>query len=505
MCLAEVAQAAALPMENQPWVRVDNAGFVVLSNAGPTDAVRVSQDVEALRRALGAVTRLDLSSPVPTWIYLFATDRSMIPYKHRYQGEPASISGAFYSRPYGDYIVMNGSRRGEAKLTIYHELVHGVLRNNLPGLPLWLEEGLAEFFSTFYVVDGARTDGQAGTGQLAGTRGVIGKPLKRHLRELAQGEPLSLEELLGIDSQSPHYNVFQHQGEMYARSWELVHYLLLGNDQRRRQMLDFLKLGFQGIDQDEAFARAFDVDYQTLDKELAAYREQGFKPQHIELQPVKANGLKLRSVSYPQILVHLGDLLVGQGDRDQAALLHFEEALRRDSAHGGAMAGLGLVAQHNRDYAKARALFQRAVVMAPRDARLHYHYGSSLLLLGRGTSEKNLRQARSHLRRCLELMPEFAPAWARLAEAYGLGRRVDDEAVKTGQTAYRLLPSRPQVALQLLLLYSRTQSKAEARRLYLDYFAHHTDGEVKQNAEDILKRMDWLSADSRAPTIDIVN
>ncbi len=495
LCLAVPPSfAGTLPLEGRPWVGVETESFMLYSNAEVSKAERVARDLEGLRRAMAKITRLELSSPVPTSIFVFANDGSLIPYKHLYRGEPASMSGAFYTQPYGDYIVMDGARRQEATLTVYHEYVHTVLRNNLPGLPLWLEEGLAELYSTFEIVDG---------------RGRIGRPLQRHLKELAKGEPLSLEALLRVDAESSHYNVFEHQGEFYARSWELVHYLLLGNDERRRQMLDFLRLGFGGIVQDEAFRRAFAVDYATLEKEITAYRKEGFKTMAVELQSAELGSPKISSIAYPQILVNLGDLLVSQGDRHQDALFHFEEALRLDPTRAGAVAGMGLVAQQKRDYPRARALFRRAVEMAPKDGRLSYHYATSLLVLGRGASESKLREARLHLERCLEQNPNFAPAWARLASIYGLSKGLDDEglgekALEAGRMAHRLMPNREGVALQLLLLYSRTRDRVEARRLYRDYFEHHPDAESRQAAMEILRRMDWLSADSDGEPIDIV-
>ena len=476
---AQGAWAGTLPMENQPWVRVDGSGVVVLSNDRPDRASALAQDLEALRRAVGTVTTLDPTPPVPTWIYLFATDRSMIPYKHRYQGEPASISGAFYSRPYGDYILVNGAKRNEARLTVYHEYMHAVLRSNLPGLPLWLEEGLAELFSTFEKVDG-------------GYR--IGRPLRRHLHELSKGEPLPLVELLRIDVTSPRYHEFEQQGELYARSWELVHYLMLGNAERRGQMLALLRADLSGEARDKAFSVAFGDGFAALEKELAEYRKQGFAPRKVELEPVQADAFKLRSVAYGQILVHLGDLLVAQGDRERDAIFHFDEALRRRPDHGGAVAGLGLVAEEARDYAKARALFRKAVEAAPGDGRLHYHYGASLLVLGRGAAASKVEEARDHLRTCLKLQPSFAPAWARLRESLALG--TDKPALP--------LPDDADEVLRLMLLHARSGERRAAHRLFDDFFKSRPEDTAKRSARHILTGVDWSAADGSASGFDLM-
>lgn len=489
-------RAATLPMENQPWVRVDTEGVAVFSNAEPRRALILSEDLEALRRALGELTTLSGLTPVPTRIFLFSTDRSMIPYKHRYQGEPASISGAFYSRPYGDYILVNGAKRQEARLTIYHEYMHAVLRSHLPDLPLWLEEGLAELFSTFEKVDGAYR---------------IGRPLKRHLNELAKGEPLALAELFRLDVTSPRYHEFDKQGELYARSWELVHYLLLGNETRRAHMLRFLHLTFGGMEQEQAFKTAFGGAHEVLDKELAEYREKSFEPRVVDLEPIRPDLFKLRSVPYPQILVHLGDLLIAQGDRERDAVFHFEEALRRNPQNGAAVAGLGLVAAETREYAKARALFRKAVQAAPTDARLHYHYGASLLVLGRGAAASKRQEAHGHLRRSVELHPDFGPAWAGLAESLELIDTSSDARSPEGKSVgaeKELLPEGDEV-LRLLLFYVRNQQRSEAETLFDKYFESEPPAGPKARArrlaaERILTGLTWLEGKDEAEDFDLV-
>ena len=137
---------AGLPSERERWQRLETPSFTILSSTSPERTLAVARQLEGLVAAIGHVTRLEADSPLPTQIYLFADNAALHPYKHLYEGEPASMSGALYSRPWGDYIAMNGARRAEASITVFHEYLHVVLRNNLPGLPLWLEEGLAELY-----------------------------------------------------------------------------------------------------------------------------------------------------------------------------------------------------------------------------------------------------------------------------------------------------------------------------------------------------------------------
>src|SRR5260370_41916954 len=48
-----------------------------------------------------------------------------------------------------DYVVLRLDTEGDNPFhTLYHEYTHALLRLNFSNLPLWLNEGLAEFFGT---------------------------------------------------------------------------------------------------------------------------------------------------------------------------------------------------------------------------------------------------------------------------------------------------------------------------------------------------------------------
>ena len=61
--------------------------------------------------------------------------------------------------------------RDEALRTIFHEYVHLVIDNVSEGMPLWLNEGLAEYDSTFQVED-------------SGRRALVGRAIPSHLQLL---------------------------------------------------------------------------------------------------------------------------------------------------------------------------------------------------------------------------------------------------------------------------------------------------------------------------------
>ena len=105
--------------------------------------------------------------------------------------------------------------------TAFHEYVHLHLKDSLPGAPLWLNEGLAEFYGAL---------------QFARGEALLGAPILPYVYLLRSSELLPLTTLFAIDGRSPHYNEQDKSGIFYGQSWALVHYLMLGADGARQQV-----------------------------------------------------------------------------------------------------------------------------------------------------------------------------------------------------------------------------------------------------------------------------
>jgi tetratricopeptide (TPR) repeat protein len=91
----------------------------------------------------------------------------------------------------------------------------------------------------------------------------------------------------------------------------------------------------------------------------------------IQLQP-------LQTESYYQI----GQIELDAHHDDKADLL-FRKALARDSKHGGALTGMGVLAFRAKDYAKAEKYLATAEKSAPEYGPAHYYRGLALARLGR--------------------------------------------------------------------------------------------------------------------------
>jgi hypothetical protein len=100
-----------------------------------------------------------------------------------------------------------------------HEVTHGYLHSVVPNLPLWLDEGLAEYFEV------AR-----------GQNGVNGEHVSLLVERLRTGgwRP----ELERLEALSPDMDMTQAD---YAEAWAWVHLLLASHPARRELLRDFLR------------------------------------------------------------------------------------------------------------------------------------------------------------------------------------------------------------------------------------------------------------------------
>ena len=433
------AGEVVLPKPGQRWIEVRTDHFRFYSNAGKRATRRVAVDLEELRAVLAELTDYELQSPIPTLIYVFRHDRSFNPYKILYQGKPAAVSGYFTAREHANYIAINADSRDASEI-VFHEYVHYVSANNLGYLPTWFSEGLAEFYSSFEVVDDTV---------------YIGLPLMRHLATLRGSIPIPLEQLLAVDRGSPLYNEKDRKGEFYAESWALVHYLLLGNEERRQQLSRFLDLIHEGTPEDAAFTAAFGTDSETLAREIRGHlRGPRFRFAQATAEIDVEGGLSVRRMSYSEVLYRLGDLLANQDKERPERTAYFEASIDADPQNGLALSALAVENENTADWASAEDLYHRALRASPDDPTVLLRWGEFLSRRG-----GDHRDAITALSRSTRLDPTFAPAWAALARVYSEAGVVSPEALAAAETAHRLLPTNDEVAGDLLRLLLRSDDR----------------------------------------------
>lgn len=475
-----LSPAEALPRPKEEWIELRTANFTLFSSAGEKDTRRLATDLERLRDALAQLSPgLTLRSPYPTYIFVFRNADAFRPYQRLYKGKPLDSGGYFLSRELGNYVTIDAGQRGDERAIVYHEYLHYVLRNNYTSLPLWLNEGMAEYYSTFQVTD---------------TEARIGLPIPEHVLWLRRNPLIPLTTLFAVNQDSPEYNETSRRGAFYSQSWALVHYLLSGSPERRQQASEYLRLAQAGESPAALFQKAFGTDPAVLERELKTYvKSYLFNYTRAPMQPEANFTMEVRPLPRADLLFRLGDLLAHLGDDHRAAAEeHFKAALQAQPEHGPAMAGLGFLREEANRPAEARPLYEKAARLAPDDFLVQFLYGRSLL---ETEGADALRQARAAFAKAVALRPEFGEGWARLGYTYQAEKELTAEAVQALETAHKLLPSRSDVAHNLAIAYARTGQRQKAEDLIAKVLVPLGKPEMVENAREALLDEDHSRAE----------
>jgi hypothetical protein len=245
------------------WVSVRSKNFLLVGNANEKQirqvGIRLEQFREAFARLFG---RNELESHVPTTVVIFKSHFSFQPFKPK-----PNTAGFFQTNSYVNYITLTTELQGEQDplSVIFHEYTHLLVNEINANMPIWFDEGLAEYYSTVEIADDRRV--------------VLGKPITRHITRLRQNQLLPLKTLFQVDRKSPYYNEEHKQGVFYAQSWALMHYLMSGKDgQRQRQLAKFVDLLVANTPSDLAFEKSFPVTFETMETELLNYIQRNRYP-----------------------------------------------------------------------------------------------------------------------------------------------------------------------------------------------------------------------------------
>jgi tetratricopeptide (TPR) repeat protein len=467
---------------NDGWIEVQTEHFKLTSNAGRSSTIKIGTRLEQLWQVLAA-SFADVATRPPTRIYVFRDEAAFAPFKIGANGKPDSIAGYYVATPLANYIAIDASA-GEAPFrTVYHEFVHYFIHNNLPYVPLWLNEGLAEYYSTF---------------KIKGNGAEIGLPIEEHRYWLAQYDLIPLEQLFLIDTSSPEYREGLRRGTFYAQSWALTHYVMSRPDKKQVNVL--LRELREGATPGDAFKAAYDLDLGALEKELeAAYTTgRGLGYQEWKFAGDWESGSTVaRPLGRGEVAFQLGDLLTHNAPLQFAAAeSYLLAALAADSARAGTYASLGQLYHEAERYPESHTHYARAVSMAPDEPAIRLGYGLSLLeeyfapeggqpLVARETPAL-LLAAREQLQRAVTLqMPG-------LEDELGFGRTflLDRGAVFPGISALTLVvnqePWRLDAVRDLVALTAHSGNQPAARALLEKSLRPRGSPELVRQAELVI-------------------
>src|SRR5438270_5515257 len=127
----------------ETWTSVRSKNFYLVGNASDSDIRKVATRLEQFRDVfLRLFNQVKLNSTTPTTVIVFKSDDSFRPFK-----PGPNIAGYFQPGPDVNYIALTTEQAGanDPFSVIFHEYVHLLVNDSIGSVPLWFNEGLAEY------------------------------------------------------------------------------------------------------------------------------------------------------------------------------------------------------------------------------------------------------------------------------------------------------------------------------------------------------------------------
>lgn len=246
--------------KTETWLQISSPHFVVVTNASEKQGRRVADQFERMRSVFHTAfpkAQVDPDAPIVVLATKDAKDfRALEPEAYLAKGS-LKLGGLFLRAADKNYVLMRLDAEGEHPYAIvYHEYTHLLLTKSAEYMPLWLNEGLAEFYQNTDIRD---------------KEALLGEPSADDILWLRQNRLLPLPTLFTVDHNSPYYHEENKGSIFYAESWALTHYLeMKDRTEKTRHVSEYLDLLSKQVDSVTAASRAFG-DLKQLQQELESY------------------------------------------------------------------------------------------------------------------------------------------------------------------------------------------------------------------------------------------
>src|SRR5712691_8940188 len=433
------------PDANEKWILARSKHFVFVSSAGERRTRDIAAGLETLAAALTRMSPHFIASPAETRVFIFSRHREAQPFFDLLIGRPeAHVSGVFVSSTNRGSMLMESGSGWATDRTPFHELIHYLIHNSGATPPLWIEEGLADYFSN---------------AELRSASIRAGEPIRSHVQVLQQRHRIPLEKLFAVARESDLYNVPEWQRSFYAESWALVDWLIRTD---RAAFYDFL----HDLEDSKTLEQALRARYKrSVDDLQRAFDVSLDRPTLATILPVPNADTSVTTTPLDRadLLYRLGNFLSHVEDGGMNAERHFREALAVNPAHARALAALGQ--------------YDKAIAADPNDAEIYLDYAESLLGKQIGPlaeAEETTADDKPQFRKARELAQKAVALGTDVGRAYGdLGTTYIVESEKdlapgiaALEKACDLLPGRLDYAVHLFAMYRRTVDRAKADALF---------------------------------------
>jgi tetratricopeptide (TPR) repeat protein len=374
------------PAAGDQWIRLNTPHFEMYTSAGEGKGREAILYFEQVRSFFLLASPSKHVPDFPVRIIAFRGEKQYQPYRIN------ESAVAYYTGSHDrDYIVMQDVSIEHYPVAI-HEYMHLIVRHSGLELPVWMNEGWAELYSTLRPV---------------GNKARVGDLKPGWLQTLAMEKWLPLQTLTAVDHKSPLYNEKNKAGIFYAESWALMH-MLYFDDHYRPHFNSFVAALAGGKSFGEASQAVYSMSMAQMEKDLKSYftmHKLYAATVDVKLAKSEEEPSVARLSEFDSQLA-LADLLVVTRKTERA-----KEALTALAAQHperpDVEESLGYLAWQTGDNEGARMHFAKAIAAGTENAQLCYHYALM------EHSDKSL----DAFRRAVQLKPDFTDARMQLGFA----------------------------------------------------------------------------------------
>lgn len=441
----------------EKWVEVSSPHFKVLTDAPRYEGLQLAEHFEKMRETFSALLRAHPADTAPMLVIALRNRkefRAIEPAAYLGRGK-LDLAGYFAHQGTRDYILLRLDTEGpHPYATIYHEYTHYLLRDDYTWLPLWLNEGLAEFYQN--------TDIHPGEVDL-------GQPDMGDLMYLRQNRMIPVSTLVQITASSPYYHEEQKGSIFYAESWALVHYLIVTDRQNGTLRLETYEKDLKSREDSLTAARNAFGSLKELDAALRRYLNSlSYAYFRLKLQ-TRVDKQEFKTRDEPETeaeAIEAGVLVDNHRVDDARAML--KKALQEDPNSAVANQMMGYLELRAGNFRAAENWYAGALAMNPESYEVNYRFAECAM---RNADETEDAKVEASLRNAMHLNPKFAPAYDLLAQFYDIHQEHEHEAHILEAQAISLEPENVQYRLNAAVGLANQGDFANALRV-LDTARH---------------------------------
>lgn len=444
------------------WTRIATPNFEMYTTASERSAHDTLRYFEQIRSFFDQAMPHPLDNPTVVRIVAFNSAKEYEPYRLN------EFATAYYhsSGDY-DYIVMSHAG-AETFPVATHEYVHLVVRHSNLKLPPWLNEGIAELYSTIKPM---------------GDKVLVGSLVEGRFQHLLMEKWVPLAAIIAAGHDSPYYNEKNKAGSLYNEGWALTHMLALSPDYRGKfsQVLLAISNGKPSI---EALEEIYGKPLGKIENDLQGYLRGGrFQG---TLIPAKLTKVDEELKAQPADEFDIALLLIQVSDRpgkEAEMKTALEGLIAKNPNRAESHLDLGYIEWRQHDSEAARNHFAKAYDLGSRSPRMLWDYG-------RMTASADAPKSIQALSELLKLDANRLEVRLELASVQ-LRSHAATDALQTLEPVKKVTPEDAPKLLSIIAYASlETGDRAKARTAATQWKSVAKSGEDQDRANQMISYLD---------------